>query len=145
MLPSEVQFFLFLYPQKGAYHDRMSEVRRTGNYEQWIRFFLEAVHSAAADALESIWQLSGLHERNIKALPKPRRSIDHLRRLFDYLEQHPIIDIKRTAAALTVSYNTIASAVQKFISLGILHETTNAARNRVFAYQEYLNILRKDT
>ena len=101
--------------------------------------------SAATDALESIQQLSELHERNITVLPKSRRSIDHLRRLFDYLEQHPIIDIKRTASALNVSYNTIASAVLKLTSLGILHETTNAARNRVFAYREYLNILRKDT
>jgi Fic family protein len=127
------------------YYDRISEVRRTGNYEQWIRFFLEAVHSASADALESIQQLSKLHDQNIAALPKSRRSIDHMRRLFDYLEQHPIIDIKRTASALNVSYNTVASAVQKLSSLGILHETTNAARNRVFAYQEYLNILRKGT
>ena len=135
----------FLKKNQIEYYDRISEVRRTGNYEQWIRFFLEALHSAATDALESIQQLSELHERNITVLPKSRRSIDHLRRLFDYLEQHPIIDIKRTASALNVSYNTIASAVLKLTSLGILHETTNAARNRVFAYREYLNILRKDT
>ena len=135
----------FLKKNRIEYYDRISEVRRTGNYEQWIRFFLEALHSAATDALESIQQLSELHERNITVLPKSRRSIDHLRRLFDYLEQHPIIDIKRTASALNVSYNTIASAVLKLTSLGILHETTNAARNRVFAYREYLNILRKDT
>lgn len=135
----------FLKKNQIEYYDRISEVRRTGNYEQWIRFFLEALHSAATDALESIQQLSELHERNITLLPKSRRSIDHLRRLFDYLEQHPIIDIKRTASALNVSYNTIASAVLKLTSLGILHETTNAARNRVFAYREYLNILRKDT
>ena len=65
--------------------------------------------------------------------------------LFDYLEQHPIIDIRRTASALEVSYNTLASAVKKMTELGILHGTANAARNRVFAYQEYLDILRKDT
>jgi Fic family protein len=65
--------------------------------------------------------------------------------LFDYLEQHPILDIKRTAAALEVSYNTISSAIRKLVDCGILYETTNAARNRVFAYQQYLDILRKDT
>ena len=135
----------FLKKNQIEYYDRMSEIRRSGNYEQWIRFFLEAVYAAAADALETIHQLSELHERNLSALPVSRRSVDHLRRLFDYLEQHPIIDIGKTASALGVSYNTISSAIQKLINLGILHETTNAARNRVFAYQEYLEILRKDT
>ena len=56
-----------------------------------------------------------------------------------------IVDIKRTAKELDISYNTAATAVKKLVELGILQETTNAARNRVFAYEEYLSILRKDT
>ena len=135
----------FLKKNQIEYYDRISEVRRSGNYEQWVRFFLEAVYSAAEDAVDSIHQLSSLHARNLSLLPKTNRSVDHTRRLFDYLEQHPIIDIKRTADALDVSYNTISSAIRKLIDCGILQETTNAARNRVFAYQQYLHILRKDT
>ena len=135
----------FLKKNRIEYYDRISEVRRSGNYEQWVRFFLEAVQSAAEDALDSIQRLSSLHERNLSLLPKTNRSVDHTRRLFEYLEQHPIIDIKRAAVDLAVSYNTISSATRKLIDCGILHETTNAARNRVFAYQQYLDILRKDT
>ena len=135
----------FLKKNQVEYYDRISEVRRSGNYEQWVRFFLEAVHAAAADAVASIQKLSELHDRNLALLPPSKRSVDHVRRLFDYLEQHPIIDIKKTAQALGISYNTAAAAVRKLAELGILHETTNAARNRVFAYQEYLGILRKDT
>lgn len=135
----------FLKKNQVEYYDRISEVRRSGNYEQWVRFFLEAVHAAAADAVASIQKLSELHDRNLALLPPSKRSVDHVRRLFDYLEQHPIIDIKKTAQALGISYNTAAAAVRKLAELGILHETTNAARNRVFAYQEYLDILRKDT
>ncbi len=44
-----------------------------------------------------------------------------------------------------VSYNTVSSVVDKLVQTGILKETTNASRNRVFSYEEYLNILRKDT
>ena len=53
--------------------------------------------------------------------------------------------MKRTAMALNVSYNTASAAVRKLTDLGILHETTNSKRNRVFAYWAYLGILRKDT
>ena len=135
----------FLKQNQIEYYDRISEVRRSGNYEQWVRFFLEAVSSAAGDALESAQKLSDLHENNVTRLPKSSRSKDNVRAVFDYLEQHPIIDIKRTAAALGISYNTTATAVKKLQELGILKETTNAARNRVFAYEEYLQILRQGT
>ncbi|MDO5021216.1 MAG: Fic family protein [Lachnospiraceae bacterium] len=127
------------------YYDRISEVRRTGNFEQWIRFFLEAVSKASSDSLETIHRLSMLHDANIEKLPKTTRSKDNLRAVFDYIEQYPIIDIKRTAKELAVSYNTVTAAVRKLVEFGILQETTNAARNRVFAYEAYLAILRKDT
>ena len=135
----------FLKKNQIEYYDRISEVRRTGNFEQWIRFFLEAVSKAASDSLEAIRQLSVLHDTNVEKLPKTTRSKDNLRAVFDYIEQYPIIDIKTTAKELEVSYNTVAAAVRKLVELGILQETTNAARNRVFAYEEYLAILRKDT
>lgn len=135
----------FLKKNQVEYYDRISEVRRSGNFEQWIRFFLEAVSKAASNSLEAICQLSALHDRNIEKLPKTTRSKDNLRAVFDYIEQYPIIDIKKTARELEVSYNTVATAVKKLVEIGILQETTNAARNRVFAYEEYLGIMRRDT
>ena len=132
----------FLKRNQIEYYDRISEVRRSGSYEQWVRFFLEAVSAAAVDAMESIEQLSALHDQNLKLIPKATRSKDNVRAVFVYLEQHPIIDIKHTASALGVSYNTVSAAVKKLIALDILRETTNAARNRVFAYEKYLAILR---
>lgn len=135
----------FLKKNQIEYYDRISEVRRSGNYEQWIAFFLEAVSAAAKDSLATVEKLSELHDRNSGKLPITTRTNDNVRRVFDYIEQYPIIDIKRTAAALEVSYNTASAAVGKLVHVGILKETTNAARNRVFAYEEYLEILRKDT
>lgn len=135
----------FLKKNQVEYYDRISEVRRSGNYEQWVRFFLEAVNAAASDALDSIRRLAALHEKNLSILPPSKRGIDTVRMLFDHIEQHPIIDIKRTAVELGLSYNTVSSAVRKLIGCGILYETGNAARNRVFAYTEYLDILRRDT
>lgn len=135
----------FLKKNQVEYYDRISEVRRSGNFEQWIKFFLEAVSKAATDSLESIRQLSILHDKNIARLPISNRKKDNLRAVFEYIEQYPIIDIKKTAKELGISYNTAATVVKKLVELGILQETTNKARNRVFAYEEYLDILRKDT
>lgn len=54
------------------------------------------------------------------------------------------IEVKLTLT-VGVSYNTAATAVKKLQEPGILKETTNTARNRVFAYEVYLQILRQGT
>ena len=102
-------------------------------------------NAAAIDATETIWSLSELHNANLAQLPVSKRQPDNLRRLFDYIEAHPIITLRQTADALALSYNTVATGVKKLVALGILQETTNASRNRVFAYEDYLAILRQDT
>ena len=135
----------FLKKNQVEYYDRISEVRRSGNYEQWISFFLEAVSAAAKDSLDTVEKLDALHVGNVEKLPKTSRSNDNVRKLFDYIEQYPIIDIKKTSEVLKISYNTVSSAIKKLEMLGILKQTTNSSRKRVFAYEDYLNILRKDT
>jgi len=135
----------FLKKNQLEYYDRISEVRRSGNYEQWIMFFLEAVADACEDSLKTVNALSELHDKNVSIIPHTTRSIDTSRELFDYIEQHPIIDIGRTAKAMKLSFNTVSALVTKYEKLGILNKTTNKSRNRVYEYSDYLNILRKDT
>ena len=135
----------FLKKNQVEYYDRLSEVRRSGNYEQWIIFFLQAIKEASLDGYTSIQLLSKLHDENIALLGQPHRKKDNKRLVFDYLEQHPIIDIGKTANALGITYNTVSTIVYQLIDLGILKESTNASRNRIFIYEKYVEILRKDT
>ena len=135
----------FLKKNRIEYYDRLSEVRSKGNYEQWIKFFLQAIDESAEDATTTIDQLTALHNKSISEIEILGRSAKTLLRVYAYLEVNPIIDIKKTAAALAVSYNTIAKAVGSLVEIGILAQTDNASRNRIFAYTAYLEILRKGT
>ena len=65
--------------------------------------------------------------------------------IFDYLEKNPIIDIKKTSEDLSLAFSTVSASVKRLEECGILVQTNNANRNRVFAYEDYLGILRKDT
>jgi len=127
------------------YYDRMSEVRRTGNYEQWVRFFLEAVRDSAADAVETIDLLTELNQRNEKKIETLGRSSKMAMTLLHYLEANPIIEVRKTAAALGVTFNTVSKAIENLIQLGILKQNSQAERNRTFSYEQYLDILRRGT
>ena len=136
----------FLKQNRIEYYDRMSEVRRTGNYEQWIMFFLRAVAESAADAIDTVDRLHDLHEKNIALLTEGvnRKQFPTLTKLFSYLEAHPIIEVKKTAEALGVSYNAAARAVGVLMEKGILEQREQVGKTRIYSYAAYLDILRKD-
>ena len=127
------------------YYDRMSEVRAKDNYEQWVKFFLLAIKESAEDAVETIQKLSDLHNKNVSMIERMGRQAKTTRKIYDYIEQNPIIDIRKTATNLEISFNTASSYINRLVDLGILVQTNNAERKRVYAYEEYLSILRKDT
>ncbi|MEF9920214.1 MAG: Fic family protein [Erysipelotrichaceae bacterium] len=135
----------FLKRNRIEYYDRLSEVREKGNFEQWVKFFLQGIYEAAEDSINSIDALVALHDKNLAAITAVDTRTGILKRLFAYLEQTPIIDIKKTASVLKTSYNTTDNAVKRLIKLGILIPVDNARRERSFAYEEYLEIFRKDT
>ncbi len=135
----------FLKKNRIEYYDRMTEVRRTGNYEQWVKFFLRAVIESSESAIHTIAELSELHNRNISAVKGMGRARISALRLFDYIEANPIIDITKTASELNMSFNTVSSSIRRLCEAGILLQENHASRKRVFHYKEYLDVLRHGT
>lgn len=135
----------FLKKHHSEYYDRLSEVRDDGDFEQWIKFFLSAINESAQDAVQTIDELSALHDKNEASIQAIGRARINALRVFEYLEAHPIVDIGKTAEALKLSFNTVSTAIKRLIELGILTPTRNISRNRVFAYKDYLDILRRGT
>ncbi len=135
----------FLKKNRVEYYDRMTEVRTKGNYEQWIKFFLQALLESAEDAITAIDELATLHDKNIALISNMGRAAKNTMLVFKYMESHPIIEIQKTSEALGIAYNTASGAVNRLLDAGILIQTTNANRNRTFSYEEYLAILRKGT
>ena len=135
----------FLKKNRVEYYDRMTEVRAKGNYEQWVKFFLEAIIESAEDATATIDKLIALHEANEAVISKLGRAAKNTMLVFNYLESNPIIEIRKTAEALGIAFNTVSSAVNRLVDVGILVQTAETIRNRTFAYEAYLDILRKGT
>ena len=136
----------FLKSNRIEYYDRMSEIRRSGNYEQWVKFFLRGVAETAQDATETIDRLNDLHQKNeAKLADVPTRSRQNLVNLFAYIERNPIIETVKTAAALGLSRNSTAKYIAALCEKDILTYSQKSGKALVFAYTAYLNILRKDT
>jgi Fic family protein len=127
------------------YYDRMTEVRKSGNYEQWIKFFLNAVRETAVDAIDTIDKLTEIHIRSLELIKNESPLLNEkLNEFLTYLEHHPIIDTKKTADALGCSYNTTAKYIDILCKKGILVQSSKVGKNKIFSYSSYLEILRKN-
>jgi Fic family protein len=135
----------FLKKNRTEYYDRMMEVREKGKYEQWIHFFLEAVYESAKDAIDTIDKLDCLHKKIELQIQSMGRLSKNALEVFKYLETNPIIEIQKTSKALGLTYNTVSKIVNEFCRLGILNKVRNISRNRIFIFDEYVTILKKDT
>ena len=136
----------YLKMNRIEYYDRMTQVRRTGDYEQWITFFLQAFADSAEDAIHTIDRLTALHDKSTKLFDTlTKRQRTSVLKVFSYLESNPIIDIQKTATTLEMSYNTVAKVVSILIDDGILTQTDKSGKAKIYSYTEYLDILRKDT
>ena len=135
----------FLKRNRVEYYDRMMEVRLKGTFEQWIKFFLKALMESAQDAIDTIDLLLELHKNNYVKIQGIKSAQKTASKVFDYIEKQPILDIKKASEDLGLSFNTVSKAINNLVGIGILKQTQSASRNRCFAYEEYLAILRKDT
>lgn len=133
---------LYLKTNRIEYYDRLSEVRTKGNYEQWIKFFLHGIIETCEDGIKTIESINSLIKMDKKKLVKKTETIS---KVFDYIKEHPIITIGGAATALNLSFNGVSNAVKKMVEVNILKEMTTKARDRVFEYTSYIDILKSGT
>ena len=109
------------------------------------QIFMTAVCETSDDAIDAIDKIVSLRAGNYAIIGSMGRSAKTLTSILGYLEENPIIEIRRTAEALKMSYNTVSDAVNRLCTAGILAQVSGIRRNRVFAYEAYLEILRRGT
>lgn len=142
----EPMLYLSLYfkTHREAYYDHLQWVRETGDWEEWIAFFLKGVIETANQAIETAQKILKLFtedRKNIEVIGKPSAStlIVH-----SYLQKHPVTDAKKVVAHCKVTLPTANKALHHLTTLGIVKEVTGKTRNKVYVYQKYLNILKAE-
>ncbi len=132
---------LFFKQHRSRYYELLDGVRRDGDWEAWVAFFLEGVESTAAAAVDAAHRLLALFQADEGKLTGLGRSGASVRQVFAALRQRPLLGVPQLAARAQVSFPTAAKAVEHLAALGIAREVTGGRRNRVFAYDAYLAIL----
>ena len=133
----------YLKANRAEYYDRLMAVRNDGDWEGWLRFFLEGVRATAEEASANIRTINRMREEHHTRIREQSSSVNALR-LLDLLFRRPIINVLVVSRELNIAFNTATRAVNQLESLEMLEEMTGSQRNRRYQYAPYLKLFLDD-
>lgn len=138
-----LSYYFKLHRQE--YYDRLNLVRETGDYEQWIKFFLKGVIWTSESALETIKQVLALADIHKQKLIAKKVTSPMAIGLLDYLFVKPHVSTLDIAEHFEISFQTAQTLINHFVEIEILREITGKKRDRRYSYWEYLDCLSEGT
>jgi Fic family protein len=125
------------------YIDYMFDVSKSGTWEQWIEFFLEAVIVSANNAIKKVHALQDLRSKYMDRVRSARAS-SLLAKLVDDLFFVPATTVPHTKRELNISYNSAKNNLNKLVELQIISTDDANRRPQWFFAWEIVGIARLD-
>ena len=147
ILTKPLLYLSFYFKKNRAeYYDRLMAVRKNGDWEKWIKFFLRGIAEVSDEATESARAILKIKEDATNALYKKDGTNSNYQRLLNYLFEQPFIKRSDVEQYLDVSNPTAGSILEVFCQMNILVDCTpDKARNKMYAFGKYLDILNSGT
>ena len=105
--------------RRQEYYDRLLDVSVTGEWEPWLRFFLDGVEQQSLDAIARSRRVRDLHEQYRRLLQQPRASGNALR-LLDALFESPYMTPAIAARTLGVTWHGAKGVLERLRAAGVV-------------------------
>jgi Fic family protein len=140
ILPTPLLYLsAFFEATRSDYYDRLAAVSHEAAWGDWLEYFLNGISRMSADALNRTERINRLLTAWRAEVAGSASKIASM--LVDLLAENPFWTINRVAERLGVAYTTAQRAVEKLQSLGVLEQTNDAQRSRVYCARHLMAIL----
>ena len=134
----------FFEKNKSLYYDNLTFVRTKNDMIQWLKYFLVGVAETAENATKTLSEILDLKSRLEKQIAATFGKRSHnAALLLQFLFKKPIIHVNQVKEITKTSYKSANDLVSDLVNAGILKEMTGQSRNRVFVFDEYLNMFKR--
>ena len=136
---------LFFKQRRADYYALLDEVRKSGDWEAWLLFFLEGVTHTAREAVSTAHLVLSLLQEDQARIGQTGRVAGSALRVHRALHDRPIASLTHVIEQTGLSFPAASSGMRALERLGIVRELTGKKRNRLFGYEAYLSILNEGT
>jgi Fic family protein len=143
----EPMLYLSLYfkVHRDEYYSRLQNVRRTGDWEGWLEYFLKGVLDTAHQAVSAAESMLKLFSEDRHRIDSLGRTASSILRVHEVLQSKPLISVSGIVELVGLSQPTVNAAIKQLEKMGIVREITGRARYRLYIYDKYLEILDEGT
>lgn len=136
---------IYLKKYRERYYDYLMKTRTEGDWEEWLKFFLQGVVEVSEEAASSVKEIIGLKDKLTNELFAKKIGGAQAVKLLDILFARPLISISDIETQLKISRQTATNLVNKFNKIGILKEISGKKRYRKYLFDEYVRIIARGT
>lgn len=126
------------------YYDNLMRVRTHNDMDIWLKFFLTGVIEISKKGIETfdgILQLQRILEGKIQSLGSRG---NEARKVIDFLYSQPVIDASKIGMITNKSKATNYKLLSDLERLEILKEITGAQRNKLYVFNDYLELFKSE-
>ena len=136
---------LYFKQHRQRYYELLDTVRRNGDWEAWMVFFLDGVAQTAAAAVSTAQRLQALFQQDQARIQQQGRAASSALRVHQALKERPVRSVPEAAAHAGLSFPAAANAMRTLKRAGVVRELTGRKRNRLFSYDRYVSIISEGT
>jgi len=123
------------------YYDLLQGTRDKGNWEPWLKFFIEGVDEVSRQATQTAREIVGLREKHRSLIVQSFGQVTGNGLIvLENLFRQPIISVNRIVELTGVSFAAANTLRSRLENIGVLVEITGQARNRRYEYSDYVNL-----
>lgn len=131
---------IFFKAHQDEYFARLQSIRDDGEWERWLRFFVDGISETASAATITVRSILDQRERDREVIASMGRRAGNAYRLHDHLFSSPAVNAKGVQDLLDVSQPTANRLLNELEEVGILMEWTGRERGQSWLYSDYFNI-----
>ena len=136
----------FFKKNRNRYYELLNNVRVKGEFEEWIKFFIEGICEISEDAISSIQKIIELKRIDIEKIRNiPKGNISNLLLVYDYLLKHPFLESEDIRLLSNLSKPTVNKILETLLDLEILELVEEKKRYKQYVYKKYVDILSEGT
>ena len=136
---------LYFKQRRQTYYELLNSLRDNGDWEEWLRFFLDGVTQTAERAASTARQLLDLFNEDSSRIQQQGRVASSAIRVHRALQERPIISLREAGKRVGLASTATTTGMRVLENLGIAREITGRERDRRYSYQRYIEILSEGT
>jgi Fic family protein len=132
---------LYFKQNRTRYYDLLQRVRTDGDWESWVRFFLDGVEETAVQAVALATQIRHLVAADRERISKIGRAAGSALRVHELLQRRPMLTVAVAAKQLSLSAPTVRASMEALEDAEVVRELSSKRRDRLYGYKRYLDLM----